>query len=140
MNARDTRTIGVLLALSGLAGCGGGQQEDMQRGAATMLLTAAVATATGEAKTQAVSSVQIEGCVVDRHFIPAEGNVEALQADGRAVAHGYADARGIFRLRVPPDTSLRVRLAHREGSDELEVWVRRHDVSIAACLIDEPLG
>jgi len=145
VNRRAAPVVAELMALApmwvlvGLAGCGGGEAEGRPDAAVTMH-AGPTATAAVAVQSMAVTRVQLEGCVVDRHFIPAEGRVEALQADGRAVAHGDADAHGIFRLRVPPDVTLRIRLAGRADSDPLEVLVLHHDLSVAACLMDEARG
>ena len=107
-----------------LAACGGSEP-----------VAAIQSTASG--RTAAVPSartVQLEGCVVDQHYLPHTGTpVRALSADGRLIGDATSDRRGVYQLRVPAMQTVSVAVAQPDG-DALVVPVGSTDLSVGACL------
>lgn len=127
----ETRPFGVATAAvvsawcaAVLAACGGGDSiADIQSTASTHA-----------AAVPSTRTVQLEGCVVDQHYLPRTGTVvRALSADGRLIGDATSDRRGVYLLRVPAQQTVSVAVAQPNG-DALVVPIGSTDVSVGACL------
>lgn len=116
-------TLGLLLTA-----CGGGAGED---------LAAASARPTAAAAPVATGAVTVQGCVLDRHYIPTTGTpVRALSADGRLLGNAQSDARGHFTLRLPAQSQVMLQV-DRPGGDSLPMRVDATASTWDQCLQDE---
>lgn len=114
-----------------LAACGGGEDDDLPRQAAATAATA------GTVITSAAHPVSVQGCVVDRHFIPHTGTpVRALSADGRLLASAVSDGQGRFELRLPAGGEVTLAIDRPDGESQP---LRVHGAAVEAtrCLLDE---
>lgn len=108
-----------------LAACGGNDES-----------TLPTVHAGGSTADRSVSSVQLEGCVVDEFFIPRTGSsVRALSADGRLIGHATSDKDGLFKLQVPAQQTVSVAL-ERPGGEALVVLTGGANLSVGGCLRD----
>ncbi len=120
------RTAAAAL-LTILTACGGGGG-----GAALVGAQAAALSSMTDSPT-----VRIEGCVVAHDFSPLQQDVQALSADGRLAQTSRSDHTGVFLLRVPAKSAVRLRLSRADDPlDELTVSTGSTDMSVGACLID----
>jgi hypothetical protein len=125
MNTLCWHLAAALAAGLSIAGCGGGDEDaSVPRGAQR---------AAAEAPPNAV---QLEGCVVEKFYIPRTGTpARALSADGRLLANGASDEAGIFRLIVPAQLALWVSIDRPDG-EALSVSTGRSNLSLGGCLFD----
>lgn len=116
-------TLGLLLTA-----CGGGAGDDLAEASARPA-TAVAPAATG--------TVTMEGCVLDRHYIPTTGTpVRALSADGRLLGNAQSDARGRFTLRLPAQSQVTLQV-DRPGGESLPMRVDATASTWDRCLQDE---
>ena len=100
-------TLGV-----GLTGCGGGSDD------LTGVQTAAQTSSDRKTTTLADrgDSVSVQGCVVDRHYIPITGvPVRVLSAQGRLLGNAQSDGQGHFTLRLPTATDVLLQVDRPQG-------------------------
>ena len=101
--ARLFRPLAAIALGLSAAACGGGGGEEAAERSSGPRAKAAHAVA---APVSAPVSVMVEGCVLDRHYIPTTGTpVRALSADGRLLGNALSDGQGRFTLRVPAHTT-----------------------------------
>jgi hypothetical protein len=87
------------------------------------------------ARPAAVVWVQIDGCLMDTTFAATEGRIDALNTRGQLVASAQTDGRGVFHLRVPARTTVRIRPANT--SDEgMQLLIGESSLRPSTCLID----
>lgn len=126
---RITRAVSALTLVMATAACGGGDVGTVEPSAAP--------SAQATQHTAAATSVVMEGCVVDRHYIPATGTpVRVLGTDGRLLGHAQSDGQGRFKLRLPlaGDVTLQV---DRPQGESLPMRVGTSPSTWATCLLDE---
>lgn len=115
-------TLALCLAT---AGCGGGVDEP------------GTGLADDSAQARPLSWVTVQGCVVDRHHIPATGTpVRVLAADGRLLGNARSDAQGRFTLRLPSQGDVLLQVDRQEG-ESLPMRVDAQAPSWERCLLDE---
>jgi len=124
--ARALSTIALGLAA---AACGGGGSDapDMS------------ATGVKEASAQAPSPafVTVQGCVLDRHYIPTTGTpVRVLAIDGRLLGSARSDAQGRFTLRLPAQRDVLLQVDRPQG-ETLPMRVDAQARTWATCLLDD---
>ena len=120
--------LAVAASLAFLTGCGGGED------AAAVSARAQVATLSD---TRDSLTVRIEGCVVNHDFAPLQHDVQALRPDGRLAQSSRSDREGVFVLRVPANSVVRLRLSNTDDAfDGWTVSTGTTDVSLGGCLID----
>lgn len=111
-----------------LTACGGGAGEDLAVASAPPAAAAAMASP---------GAVAVEGCVLDRHYLPTTGTpVRALSADGRLLGNAQSDARGRFTLRLPAQSQVTLQV-DRPGGDSLPMRVDASASTWDQCLQDE---
>jgi len=115
--------LGVFCTTSTLIGCGGGSDANSSEP------TVHAQTAT------LASSVLIQGCVLDEHYIPKAAAVRALSADGRIVNTVYTDLDGGFSISVPTNETVTVSI-DKPGGDRLSIPVGTDPRTVGACLLD----
>lgn len=117
-----------------LAGCGGGSEEPV---ALRALVAAAAPPAARPAPlTAPLSTVRLEGCVVDDFFQSRAGsNVRALASNGRLLGNAHSDARGAFTLVLPVGQPVTIAI-DKPGGDALRLMTGPSSGSHAICLID----
>lgn len=116
-------TLGLLLTA-----CGGGAGEDLEVASAPPAAAAAMASP---------GAVAVEGCVLDRHYLPTTGTpVRALSADGRLLGNAQSDAHGRFTLRLPAQSQVTLQV-DRPGGDSLPMRVDATASTWDRCLQDE---
>lgn len=123
-----TRLVrGLFVVALGLAAaaCGGGGQD--------------VGAARHAASDQAASplSVKVEGCVLDRHYIPTTGTpVRVLAADGRLLGNAQSDGLGRFTLNLPAHSDVLLQVDRPQG-ESLPMRVSAQASNWDQCLLDE---
>jgi hypothetical protein len=127
MNLQKASALTGALAALLLSACGGGGGVDDPATASAM--------AAGDSARTAAAMVDMEGCVVDHNFVPHSGSVRALRADGRLLASAHTNANGVFVLRVPAQTTLKVELEAPDAQG-IEMLTGRSNFSVGACWID----
>lgn len=121
-----TVTLLSILCAALLSACGGGSRDS----------PVPPARAAGSEAAADVSSVQLEGCVVDEFYIPRTGTTVAVQSgDGRLIGHATSAQDGLFRLRVPARQTVSITV-ERTGGEALVVLTGRADLVAGACLRD----
>lgn len=117
-----------------LAGCGGGGDEPV---ALRVLAAAAAPPAARPAPLKApLTTVRLEGCVVDDFFQSRAGsNVRALASNGRLLGNAHSDARGAFTLVLPAGQPVTIAI-DKPGGDALRLVTGPSSGSHAICLID----
>ena len=117
-----------------LAGCGGSSEEPI---ALRALPAAAAAPAARLAPLMApLTSVRLEGCVVDEFFQSRAGtDVRALASDGRLIGNAHSDARGTFTQVLPARQTVSIAV-DKPGGDALRLVTARSSGSLAICLIN----
>jgi hypothetical protein len=119
----------ALALAAALAGCGGGNAE-------TAVPVELLFAPKAAAAVPPLTSVQLEGCVVDEYYIPRTGtSVRAVAGDGRLIGHTSSDKNGVFTLLVPALETVSVSV-DKAGGDTLVVPTGRGDLSVGACLRD----
>lgn len=82
-------------------------------------------------------SVMVEGCVLDRHYIPTTGTpVRALAADGRLLGNAQSDGQGRFTLRLPARSEVLLQVDRPQG-ESLLMRVEAASSSSGTCLLDD---
>lgn len=116
-----------------LAGCGGGDEPIALRA----LPAAAAAPAARLAPlTAPLTSVRLEGCVVDEFFQSRVGtDVRALASDGRLIGNAHSDARGAFTLVLPARQTVSIAV-DKPGGDAMRLVTARSSGGLDICLID----
>ena len=80
--------------------------------------------------------VQLEGCVVDEFFSPRAGtSVLVMAEDGRLVGATSSDTDGLFRVQVPAQEAVSIRIDKADG-ESLAVLTGRSNLSVGTCLRD----
>ena len=126
---RLTRAASALALVMATAAGGGGDAGTVE--------PLAVPSAQATQHTAAATFVVMEGCVVDRHYIPATGTpVRVLGTDGRLLGHAQSDGHGRFRLRLPPALDVMLQVDRLQG-ESLPVRVGSAPSGWATCLLDE---
>jgi hypothetical protein len=116
-------TLALCLAA---AACGGGGGDEPGTGLAD-----------ASAKARPLSLVTVQGCVVDRHYIPATGTpVRVLAADGRLLSNARSDAQGRFTLRLPSHGDVLLQVDRQDG-EALTMPVDARAPTWERCLLDE---
>lgn len=112
------------LLLAGLAGCGGGSD-----------VPATTAAAAPVASKLASSTVRLEACVVDQHFIPRERvPVRARGIDGRLIGDARSGPRGEVVFLVPVGTGVELQV-DAEGGESLRVAAQDRATVVEKCLM-----
>jgi hypothetical protein len=82
-------------------------------------------------------SVMVEGCVLDRHYIPTTGTpVRALAADGRLLGNAQSDGQGRFTLRLPARAEALLQIDRPQG-ETLALRVDAAASKSGNCLLDD---
>jgi len=102
--------------------CGGGGSE-------------APASPSIEQATATVTTVRLEGCVVDRNDQPHATRVHAFSEDGRLVATATSSPQGVYQLSVPARANVSVGL-DAAGQESLALLTGSTNLSVGACLRD----
>ncbi len=127
--ARMARALSAIAFGTVAAACGGGGEE-----AADVQSVALTKTAQDLATPR---SVAVEGCVVDRYYIPTTGTpVRALAADGRLLGNAQSDGQGRFTLQLPSQSAVTLQVDRPQG-ESLPVRVGVTPSPKAGCLVDE---
>lgn len=124
--ARALTTIALGLAA---AACGGGGDDEPGIGAKGVK----------EAPAQALSPafVTVQGCVLDRHYIPTTGTpVRVLAIDGRLLGSARSDSQGRFTLRLPAQGDVLLQVDRPQG-ESLPMRVDAQAPTWATCLLDD---
>ncbi len=134
--SRGLSTIALGIAA---AACGGGGGEEGPAAAAGSSVQAVPAASVVAAthKAAAPVSVMVEGCVLDRHYIPTTGTpVRALAADGRLLGNAQSDGQGRFTLRLPARTEVLLQIDRPQG-ETLALRVEAAASKSGNCLLDD---
>lgn len=137
--ARLSGVLSVLALGLATAACGGGGDDTAVALAAEPSAAAApAAKAAGKASEIAVPvSVMVEGCVLDRFYVPTTGTpVRALAADGRLLGHALSDGQGRFTLRLPARSDVTLQIDRPQGESR-PTRVEATASTQAACLLDD---
>lgn len=131
--ARSSFAALAVVLGSGLSACGGGGDEPTA--------VQASAQAPGErmaaAHANTPHSVAVQGCVVDRHYIPTTGvPVRVLGAQGRLLGSAQSDSQGHFTLRLPVATDVLLQVDRPQG-ESLNLRVGTTPQRWDTCLQDE---
>ncbi len=126
------------------AACGGGGDEGAAVAAADSSVQAVPAASVGPAARKASAqnaaapiSVMVEGCVLDRHYLPTTGTpVRALAADGRLLGNAQSDGQGRFTLRLPARTEVLLQVDRPQG-ETLALRVEAASSNSGTCLLDD---
>ena len=103
----------VALGLAAAA-CGGGGEDSSAAPTDSSDKTAAVTNLVHMAA--APVSVMVEGCVLDRFYIPTTGTpVRALAADGRLLGSALSNGQGRFTMRLPAGGELMLQVDRPQG-------------------------
>ncbi len=127
--ARLPRALLAITLGIATAACGGGGDEagDVQ----------STSSAKAAHEAAAPRTVMVEGCVVDRHYIPTTGTpVRALGADGRLLGNAQSDGQGRFTLRLPSRSAVTLQIDRPQG-ESLPLRVGTSAPKPASCLVDE---
>ena len=125
---RLSRALSALALGLAAAACGGGGEDS----SGTLAEPAAAATH----KAAAPVSVMVEGCVLDRFYVPTTGTpVRALAADGRLLGHALSDGQGRFALRLPARSEVTLQIDRPQG-ESLPMRIDAAASVRAACLLD----
>lgn len=130
-----------------LAACGGGTGQDPTEVPSASASTAAQPLPAATALkadvvnvTHAVAApvfVNVEGCVLDRHYIPVTGtSVRALAADGRLLGNAQSDGHGRFTLRLPTHSDVTLQI-DRPSGESLPMVVGDAASTWEKCLLDD---
>lgn len=125
-------TIALALGLAA-TGCGGGSDD------VAAAPTGALATPHGKTAAAALqtSSVAVQGCVLDRHYIPTTGTpVRALSADGRLLGSAQSDGQGRFTLKLPAQSAVLLQVDRPQG-ETLSMRVDGQASTWETCLVDD---
>lgn len=118
---------GLFVVVLGLAAaaCGGGEQD------------ASVAQHVASAREASPQSVKVEGCVLDRHYIPTTGTpVRVLAADGRLLGNAQSDGQGRFTLSLPVHSDVLLQVDRLNG-ESLPMHVNAQSSIWDQCLLDD---
>ncbi len=81
------------------------------------------------------TSIRIEGCVVDQHYIPHEGvAVRALSPDGQTLAYATSGRRGEVIVSVPAGMPLALKV-DRDDGEWMSLPARDRDSMLDSCLV-----
>ncbi|MBL8344860.1 MAG: hypothetical protein JNN03_05420 [Rubrivivax sp.] len=140
---RFSRGLSAIALGIAAAACGGGGGEEGRAVAAadsSLQGVQAVPAASVVAATHKVAapmSVMVEGCVLDRHYIPTTGTpVRALAADGRLLGSAQSDGQGRFTLRLPARTEVLLQVDRPQG-ESLAMRVEAASSYSGTCLLDD---
>lgn len=137
--ARISRGLCALALGIAAAACGGGGDEGAAVAAADASAQASPAAAVVPAarKVAAPRSVVVEGCVLDRHYIPTTGTpVRALTADGRLLGNAQSDSHGRFTLRLPAQGEVLLQVGRPQG-ESLAMRAEAAPANSGTCLLDD---
>jgi hypothetical protein len=125
-----------VMALGIAATACGGHVDDPEQASTTA--TAQTVAHAGPASTGATpSSVEVEGCVNDRFYIPTTGSpVRALSTDGRLLASALSDEQGRFRMRLPAQGQVVLQVDRPQGESQ-PVQVDAGAPTATNCLVDD---
>lgn len=127
-------TLGLALGFA-LAACGGGGEDAAVAPAESS--AAAAPAAASILKAAAPVSMMLEGCVLDRFYVPTTGTpVRALAADGRLLGSAQSDDLGRFTLRLPAGSAVTLQIDRPQG-ESLPVRAGAAGSTRAACLLDD---
>lgn len=122
-----------------MAACGGGGADADTAAVASgsSSAQAASAAAAPAAHPAATLAVTVEGCVLDRFYVPTTGTpVRALAADGRLLGNALSDGQGRFTLRLPAHSAVLLQVDRPQG----ESHAMRTDAGSSTwgkCLLDD---
>lgn len=137
---RFSRGLSAIALGIAAAACGGGGGEEGPAVAAAGSSVQAVPAASVVAATHkavAPVSVMVEGCVLDRHYIPTTGTpVRALAADGRLLGNAQSDGQGRFTLRLPARSEVLLQVDRPQG-ESLALRVEAASANSGTCLLDD---
>lgn len=112
-----------------MAACGGGVEDGAE--------APAFSPASAEHHATERHAVMVEGCVLDRFYIPTTGTpVRALSADGRLLGHALSDGQGRFTLRLPVRSEVMLQIDLPQG-ESLPMRVGATPSTWRTCLLDE---
>jgi hypothetical protein len=136
--ARFSRALCAIACGLAAAACGGGGEDSTVTlaGSSAQATTATVKTVAATRQAAPSLSVIVEGCVLDRFYIPTTGTpVRALAADGRLLGNAQSDGQGRFTLRLPPQGEVLLQIDRPQG-DSLATRVEAGSSRAGNCLID----
>jgi hypothetical protein len=114
-----------------MAGCGGGGDD------LTAASTPVQAARQLAASTAPMHQITVQGCVLDRHYIPTTGTpVRVLAADGRLLGSAQSDGQGRFALRLPAHSEVLLQVDRPQG-ESLPMRVDVQPSTWGTCLVDE---
>jgi len=129
--ARGLSALGLGLAL---AACGEGGVADHGAAASGAASDKAAPAAPLAA---APSTVTVEGCVLDRSYIPVTDTpVRVLATDGRLLGSARSDAQGRFTLRLPALGAVLLQVDRPQG-ESLPMRAEAGSSTWAKCLLDD---
>ena len=132
--ARGLSALGLGLAL---AACGEGGVADHGAAASGAASDKAAPAAPLAA---APSTVTVEGCVLDRSYIPVTDTpVRVLATDGRLLGSARSDAQGRFTLRLPALGAVLLQVDRPQG-ESLPMRAEAGSATWAKCLLDDRTG
>jgi hypothetical protein len=137
--ARFSRGLCAIACGLVAAACGGGGEDPTMSmaGSSAQATTPGAPTAAAAQKAAPSVSVFVEGCVLDRFYIPTTGTpVRALAADGRLLGGALSDGQGRFTLRLPARSEVTLQIDRPQG-ESLPVRVDADSSKSGACLLDE---
>ncbi len=122
---RLARAVSILTLSLAAAACGGGGDEP------------GTGLAVSSAKALPPQSLTVQGCVVDRHYIPTTGTpVRVLSTDGRLLGHAHSDVQGRFTLSLPSHADVLLQVDREEG-ESFPMRVDPQAPTWERCLLDE---
>lgn len=137
---RFSRGLSAIALGIAAAACGGGGGDEGPAVAAAGSSVQAVPAASVVAATHKAAasvSVMVEGCVLDRHYIPTTGTpVRALAADGRLLGNAQSDGQGRFTLRLPARSEVLLQVDRPQG-ESLAMRVEAASSNSGTCLLDD---
>lgn len=135
--ARGLSALALGLAL---AACGEGGVADhgtAAAGAVSDKAAPAASVAPAAPLAAAPSTVTVEGCVLDRSYIPVTDTpVRILGTDGRLLGSARSDAQGRFTLRLPALGAVLLQVDRPQG-ESLPMRAEAGSSTWAKCLLDD---
>jgi hypothetical protein len=135
--SRRLSAIALGIAAAACGGGGGDQDPAVAAADSSVQGVPAASVVAAAQKAAAPMSVMVEGCVLDRHYIPTTGTpVRALAADGRLLGNAQSDGQGRFALRLPARSEVLLQVDRPQG-ESLAMRVEAASSNSGTCLLDD---
>lgn len=135
--ARGLSAIALGLAMTACGEGGVADRDPAAAGTASDKAAPAASVTPAAPLAAAPSSVTVEGCVLDRSYIPVTDTpVRVLATDGRLLGNARSDAQGRFTLRLPALGEVLLQVDRPQG-ESLPMRAEAGSSTWAKCLLDD---